>query len=60
MAEARYQNSLAWVRLRAALYPLCLVMLTTALIVVVVFATEDPLSALVTVLAGLGLALALH
>jgi hypothetical protein len=35
-------------------------MLTTALIVAVVFSTEDPLTALVTVIAGLGLALALH
>jgi hypothetical protein len=36
-------------------------MLTMALSVVIVFATEDPLTAvLVTVPAGLGLALALH
>jgi hypothetical protein len=42
-----------------ALYSFYLVMLTTALIVVVVFVTED-LTAPATVLAGLGLALALH
>ncbi len=37
-----------------------LVMLTMALIVVVVLVTEDPPTAVVTVLAGLALALALH
>jgi len=57
--RARYADP-AWVRILSALYPLCLVVLTTALIVIVVFATEDPRTALKTVIAGLALALALH
>ncbi len=47
-------------RLRITIHPLVLVMLTMALIVLVVFRTEDPLIAIKTVLAGFGLAIALH
>jgi len=56
MAELRTKGPDLW----AALYPLCLVMLTMALIVGIVFITEDPVTAVGTVIAGFGLALALH
>lgn len=47
-------------RLWRAVYPLCLVMVAVALIVVILFTTADLVTAIFTVAVGLGLALVLH